>query len=197
MLKVAITGNIASGKSEVEKMLLNLGFKVADTDKINHFILMSDYSAILEIKNAFKDDDILDDGGAISREKLGRVVFSSLEKKLKLEEILHKRIFQKVEEFFQENDSKDVVFVSIPLLFETNQQDMFDKIIFVSADEDIRVERLMKRNNYSREYALNRMNSQGDELEKIKKSDFVIYNNSDFLKLKSQVKSVLEKLLNW
>ena len=76
MLKVAITGNIASGKSEVEKMLLNMGFKVADTDKINHFILISDYSAILEIKNAFKDEDILDEGGSISREKLGKVVFS-------------------------------------------------------------------------------------------------------------------------
>ena len=196
MLKVAITGNIASGKSEVEKMLLNLGFKVADTDKINHFILMSDYSAILEIKNAFKDEDILDDGGAISREKLGRVVFSSLEKKLKLEEILHKRIFEKVEEFFKENESRDVVFVSIPLLFETKQQEMFDKIIFVSADEDTRIKRLMKRNGYTKEYALERMNSQGEEFEKIKKSDFVIYNNSDFISLKNQVKTILEKIIN-
>ena len=196
MLKVAITGNIASGKSEVEKMLLNFGFKIADTDKINHFILMSDYSAILEIKNAFKEDDILDEGGAISREKLGKVVFSSLEKKLKLEEILHKRIFQKVEEFFKENESKDIVFVSIPLLFETNQQEMFDKIIFVSANDEIRIERLIKRNGYSREYALDRLRSQGEEEEKIKKSDFVIYNNSDFISLKNQVKSVLEKLIN-
>ena len=196
MLKVAITGNIASGKSEVEKMLLDFGFKVADTDKINHFILMSDFSAILEIKNAFKDDDILDDGGAISREKLGRVVFSSLEKKLKLEEILHKRIFQKVEDFFKENEARDIVFVSIPLLFETNQQAMFDKIIFVSVDNDIRIERLIKRNGYTREYALERIQSQGAESEKIKKSDFVIYNNSDFICLKNQVKDVLNQLLN-
>lgn len=196
MLKVAITGNIASGKSEVEKMLLNLGFKVADTDKINHFILMSDYSAILEIKQAFKDDDILDENGAISREKLGRCVFSSLDKKLKLEEILHKRIFQKVDEFFNENASKEVVFVSIPLLFETNQQNMFDKIIFVSADEDVRVDRLIKRNGYTKEYALTRIHSQSDEVEKILKSDFVIYNNSNFLNLQNQVRSILEKLVS-
>ena len=196
MLKVAITGNIASGKSEVEKMLLNMGFKVADTDKINHFILMSDYSAILEIKQAFKDEDILDENGAISREKLGRIVFSSLEKKLKLEEILHKRIFNKVEDFFKENANRDIVFVSIPLLFETNQQDIFDKIIFVSADVDVRVDRLIKRNGYTKEYALTRINAQDDELSKIQKSDFVIFNNSNFINLQNQVRSILEKLIN-
>ena len=114
MLKVAITGNIASGKSQVERILLTMGFKVADTDKLNHFILASDYSAIQEIKSAFIEDDILDENGHISREKLGKIVFSSVDKKIKLEEILHKRIFQKVEEFFKENSTRDIVFVAVP-----------------------------------------------------------------------------------
>ena len=84
MLKVAITGNIASGKSQVERILLTMGFKVADTDKLNHFILASDYSAIQEIKSAFIEDDILDENGHISREKLGKIVFLPLIKRLNL-----------------------------------------------------------------------------------------------------------------
>lgn len=196
MIKVALTGNIASGKSQVEKILLSLGYKVADTDKINHFILASDLSAIKEIKESFEEDDILDENKNISREKLGQIVFSAGWKKVKLEEILHKKIFDKVNEFFEQNKDEQLVFVSVPLLFETKQEDNFDKIVFISADEDIRLKRLMERNNYSEQYAKIRIASQKKEAEKIKKSDYIIYNNSDFINLRKQVNNVLNQLLN-
>ena len=194
MIKVAITGNIASGKSQVEKILLSLGYKVADTDKINHFILLTDMSAINEIKNSFSDDDILDENGVISREKLGKIVFSKDEKKEILESILHKRITAKVIEFFNRNENEKMVFVAVPLLFETHNEYLFDKIIFVSADEDIRLKRLMERNNYSQKYAKVRIASQLPEIEKIKKAYYVIYNNSDFISLRNQVNDVVNKL---
>ena len=195
MIKVGLTGNIASGKSQVEKILLSLGYKVADTDKINHYILLTDMSAIEEIKQAFIDDDILDDG-CISRQKLGRIVFSDKEKKQQLEAILHKRIMAKVQEFYNENKCEKVVFVAIPLLFETHQENMFDKIILVSADEDIRLKRLMERDNYSEKYAKVRIASQDSESSKISKSDFVIYNNSDFTGLRNQVAKIVSILEN-
>ena len=194
MLKVAITGNIASGKSQVEKILLSLGYKVADTDKINHYILASDMNVIKEIKNAFKEDDVLDEQGYISREKLGKIVFSQGLKRTILEGILHRKIYDKVEEFFKENEKEKAVFVSVPLLFETKQEDRFDKIIFVSADEDVRLKRLMERNNYTKTFAKSRIAAQDKEDDKIKKSDFIIYNNTNFISLRNQVNSILSQL---
>lgn len=195
MIKVAITGNIASGKSQVEKILISMGYKIADTDQINHFILASDIKTINKIKEEFKDDDILDEQGKISREKLGKIVFSVGWKKIKLEEILHNEINKKLEEFYIENRDKEIIFVSIPLLFETKQENKFDKIIFVSADEDIRLKRLIERNGYDKNYAKIRIASQQKETEKLKKSDYIIYNNSDLISLQKQVINILNQLI--
>lgn len=192
MIKVAIAGNIASGKSQAEKILSDMGYCVVDTDKINHALLSSDKNTISEIKNAFTS--IENDDGSISREKLGQIVFSDEKKKKLLEKILHKRIFEKLDEFFDENSDKAVVFVSIPLLFEVNKEKDFDKIIFISADKEIRLKRLIERNNYTEEYALKRINAQDNEAEKIRKSDFVIHNNSDLQTLKNQILNILEQL---
>lgn len=196
MLKIAITGNIASGKSQVENILIDLNYKVADTDKINHDILKNDIETINKIKNAFFSDDITDKNNDISREKLGKIVFSDNSKKTLLEKILHKRINEKVNEFFEENKKEKILFVSIPLLFETNQQENFDKIIFISADEKLRLQRLIKRNNYSFDYAIKRIKSQESEEQKIKKSDFIVYNNSDLRNLNNQISDILKKLTN-
>lgn len=195
MKKIAITGNIASGKSQVEKELISLGYKVADTDKINHEILENDKITIQEIKNAFSDCDILDEQGKLSREKIGKIVFSNNEKKQILEGILHKKIYEKLEAFYEKNKDEKLVFISIPLLFEAKQEDKFDKIVFISANEELRLKRLIERNNYDIEYAKKRIAAQEKEQIKIEKSDFVIYNNSDLSNLKNQIEKVLHQLI--
>ena len=194
MLKIAITGNIASGKSLVEDFLIKLGYKVIDSDKIVHNILENDNKTIKKIKELFSTDDILNVKGNISRDKLGKVVFSNIEKKKALEKIIHIIVKEKIDNFFELNKEEKFVFVSVPLLFEANFDKFFDKIIFISAPEDIRLSRLINRNKYSIEYAKKRIKSQECENEKIKKSDFVIYNKSDLKTLEEQIKNILNKL---
>lgn len=182
MLKVAITGNIAAGKSTVENFLKENGFKVLDTDHIGHTILDNNNAVI----DAFKDFDILDNGN-ISRTKLGIVVFNHPEKLELLNSILHPQIREKIEEFFNNNKSENTVYVSIPLLFEANMQDMFDKIIFVYADDEIRMQRLIKRNGYSNEYAQKRILSQLPQEDKLNKCDIIINNNGTLEDLQKQM----------
>lgn len=186
MIRIALVGNIASGKSTVEQVLTSNDFLVLDTDRVAHILLDNNQ----EVINAFKDFDILENG-KISREKLGRVVFSSKENKKKLENILHPQIRQEILKFFDENSDKKAVFVAIPLLFEAKMEDLFDKIVFVYTDDKIRLNRLIARNNYTLEYAKVRINSQLSQDEKVKKSDIVIFNNSTKEDLEKEVKAKL------
>lgn len=184
MLKAAITGNIASGKSQVEK-IISEKYPVYDADKIAH--------KILENQKDFYGYDVFTDG-KIDRKKLGELVFSNPDLKKKLEEIIHPQVKQEILKIFEQD--LPVVFISIPLLFETGFDRLFDKIIFVSADSKLRLERLMKRNNFTKEEALRRIQSQGAEEEKIQKSDFVICNNSTLTDLKTQTDLALAKIIN-
>jgi len=149
MLKIAITGNIASGKSTVEKIIENNGYKVYDTDKIAHNLLESSK----EVKEAF---------GTINRSEIAKIVFANSEKLQLLESILHPKVKEEILKIFSSNDN--VVFISVPQLFEAGFEDMFDKIIYLTADENLRAERLIKRNALSNEEALRRINAQKEIL---------------------------------
>lgn len=173
MIKVAIVGNIASGKTEFEKYLFKNDYVVFDTDVMAHDILIDKP----EIAKAFVDYDVFEHG-RLSREKLGKLVFDNEELKTKLEDLVHPMILDDIERIFKTYEDEKFVFISVPLLFEVGWEKFFDKIIFIKSDEDIRLNRLMQRNGYTKEYAQKRINSQMKQDEKIKKADFVVENNS-------------------
>ena len=169
MLKIAITGNIAAGKSEVEK-IISENYPVYDADKIAHKFL-----------------------GNVDRRALGEKVFNDPIARKELESFIHPKVKDEILNIFTKITTP-VVFVSIPLLFETGFDKLYDKILLVQCNDDIRLEHLMKRNNFTKEQALARMNSQMPQEDKIVKSDYVIYNNSNLDELKKQVTKFIDEL---
>ena len=194
MLKVAVTGNIASGKSAFEDILKSKGFEVLDTDAVSHNLL-KDETIKTEIKNVFCDFEIFE-GSEISRPKLGKIVFNDDNLRKKLEGILHPGIMDEVRRFFRrkEEQGEKIAFASVPLLFETGFEKFFDKIILVYAADDIRLERLVKRDNLSLEYAQNRLNLQISQNKKLSLADYVLYNNKDFESLRQEADKIVSLL---
>jgi len=190
MIKAAITGNIASGKSTVQNIIQDYGYKVIDTDIISKKYLTVKNKSLYE---TFKDYDVFENG-EFSRYKVGQLIFSDEYARKKIAEIMHPQIKDDMLRFFKENEKEKMAFVGIPLLFEANMQDLFDKVIFVYANDDIRLERLIKRNNYTIEHAKDRMNSQQSQDAKIELSDYIICNNNSIEDLQDKVKKVLDEL---
>lgn len=192
MLKVAITGNIASGKSQVENYIMSKGYSVLDTDVVAHNLLENDFVKN-KVINAFAGYEICENS-KISRLKLGELVFCNSDLKKKLEGILHPIIQQEIEKFFLLNKKEKLVFVSVPLLFEVGFEKFFDKTILVFADDKIRLERLLKRNGLSVNDAQKRLNSQISQDNKLSLADYVIYNNSSLESLFITVDKIIQIL---
>jgi len=194
MLKIGITGNIAAGKSTVEELLIEKGFKVLDADDLAHDLLR-EKSVKTKIVEAFDSYDILENG-ELSRPKLGKVIFTNIQDRQLLESILHPLIKEEIRQFFSASEKREeVVFVSVPMLFEAKFEDVFDKIILVYADDDIRIQRLIARNDLNEEMAQNRLNIQMSQDKKKPLSAYIIFNNESVDDLILQVDDLVEKLL--
>lgn len=183
MKKIAICGNIASGKTTVQNILEEKGYKVLDTDEVSHKLLTIQNKPLYD---AFKDFDVFE-RGEFSRYKVGQLIFSDEKARQKIASIMYPQIAEEIKKFFEKNKTENIVFVGIPLLFEANMQSLFDKIIFICTDDEIRLERLLKRNNYSLEHAKARMNSQVSQDLKMKMCDYIINNNGSIDNLRAQI----------
>ena len=191
---IGLTGNIASGKSTVENIIKDKGYKIIDADDICHEILENNKQVIEQIKLLFKDFDVLNSDKSLNRAKIGEIVFFENQYKSKLESILHPVIKEEINNFINKNNNEKMIFISVPLLFEAKMENMFDKIIFVKADEKIRLQRLLKRNSYTIEQAQKRIDAQIKEEEKIKLSDYVIENNLSTEDLQNNTEKILALL---
>ncbi len=177
--KIAITGNFGAGKSTVGGILNSLGYVVIDTDKIVHDLLSEKSDLTNELVSIFGKRIINTESTYfINKKELANIVFKNTEEKATLEKIIHPKVREKTNSFIEDNKDKNKVFVLIPLLFETHQENNYDEIWCVTCEEKTQTERLLKR-GFSIEEINSRLLSQISQEIKIKKSHFIIDNSKD------------------
>lgn len=193
MLKnIGLTGGIACGKSKVAEIFHELGFYTIDSDVISRKVMEKGETAYLKIIEYF-GNDILDDNGEIIRKKLGSIVFSNKEKLKVLEEIVHPAIFdyeKKLRSQIYGKDNKAVIITHAAKMIESGSFSNYDALIVVTADKNIQLERLIKRDNITYEQAQKILNNQLSNEERLKFAKFIIDNSSDIDNLYKEVKRV-------
>ena len=201
---IGLTGGIGTGKSTVSQILRNKGFSVIDLDVISHKVI--EFPSVVEkiVKNFGKEvlennENNNDGNRTVSREKLGKIIFSDKEKRFTLNSIMHPEILRIMHKKILECESKNekenkIIFVEIQLLFEVQWEKEFDYILLVAAKRDIQVRRVLERDKRSEKEAWDIINSQMSLDEKRGKSDFVIENDGNIDDLNRKVDKFLKIL---
>ena len=191
MIQIGITGGIGSGKTTVCRVLEQLHIPVYYADDESKKILAS---ADIEKRVAkVFGNAVLDEQGNLNRAKLSAIVFEHPTELQKLTSILHPAVNEHYHAWLKTQKNKSMVAKEAAVLFESGAFAQMDKIITVYAPKELRIERTMQRNNYTRQEILNRMKQQLSEKEKIRQSDFVIYNDGKKLVI-PQVLQILHQL---
>ncbi|MFD1773137.1 dephospho-CoA kinase [Paenibacillus rhizophilus] len=193
---MGLTGGIASGKSTVSAILAEKGAKVVDADAIAREVMLPGHEVLAAVAKHFGEGILLPDG-TLNRSKLGEIVFNDPEALKALNGMTHpaiRRITRERMQALEKEAPERLVIADIPLLFESGQEDMFERILVVYAPREIQLERLMKRNGLTREQAEARLDSQMDIELKRAKADFVINNSGDVADTERQIAVLWDRL---
>lgn len=192
MRNIGMTGGIGSGKNQVADIFNQLGFYTIDSDISSRKVMEKGEAAYEKIVSFF-GSDILDKNDNILRKKLGDIVFSDKAKLKTLENIVHPAIYEyekKERSKIYGRDDKAVVITHAALIIESGSIDKYDALIVISCPDELQVERVMQRDNFSEEKARNIVVHQMPNEERLKYADFIIDNSSTLDDLYNEVKRV-------
>jgi dephospho-CoA kinase len=196
MIKVGLTGGIASGKSVVGEMFVKLGAHLIQADAIGHWLMEPGRPVYQKVVAAFSTG-ILNSDGTINRAKLAEAAFGAASRVKELNAIVHPAVIAQENEWMKEigaRDPKAIAIVEAALILEAGTADRFDYLVVVTCREPQRVERLAGRLAISLEAAraevARRMAAQMSDEEKIKAADFVIDNSGPLDATERQVREV-------
>lgn len=192
MLKVALTGGIGSGKSAAGDFFEDLGAVVIDADQLARDVIERGTEGFDELVVTFGDDIL--SNGILDRTKLGQIVFSDVQARKKLEEIIHPRVQAAFNEIVETSPQGAVIVYQIPILVETAGKDRFDYVITVEATLENRIARLKERGMKGYEIEA-RMKIQATDAERAEIADAVFNNDGDSDQLLRQVENVYEDVL--
>jgi dephospho-CoA kinase len=196
MLRVGLTGGLASGKTFVGHALRDLGCYLIEADELGHQVLQPGGEAYDAVIHAF-GSDILDQDAFIDRHKLGELVFDKPDLLAKLSGLVHPPVVQRQERMIAEIAKADpaaIVVVEAAILVETGSYKRFDRLIVAVCSPEQQMERAMKRAAYTREEAVARLSRQLPLEEKVRVADYVIDTSGTKEKTLEQVRAVYGSL---
>lgn len=195
MLLIGLTGNIASGKTEVARIFADLGATVIDADQLSREAVQPGSPALAAI-TARWGDRVLNADGSLNRAAMRGIAFSNVRDREALNAIVHPAVKQLRDQLVDEARRRGdtVVVAAIPLLFEAGLEHEYDRVILVDAPDDVRLSRLVRRRGIGAEEARRMMAAQMPASLKRAKSDVVIENQSDLKALRRAVERVWSDL---
>jgi dephospho-CoA kinase len=181
MKVIGLTGGIGSGKSTVARVFETLGVPVFDADKEAKALYSTDKTLLSELVTIF-GKEILDDNGELDKNALARIVFANESALQKVNALVHPRVANRFEQWKSKQNAAFVV-REAAILFESGSYQDCDAVIVVTAPEELRISRVMKRSGFSRDEVRNRMARQWPEEELVRRADHQIINDTQTLLL--------------
>ncbi len=195
MIRIGLTGVLGSGKSTVLGLFAQQAMPVLEADDVAREVLAPGEAAAKKTIKAF-GLDILKQDGAIDRAKLAKIVFADGRKLERLNLIVHPPVRRQIKRFLvaQKAEGKHLCAVSVPLLYETGLEKLFDVVVVVAASKDVVLRRVEQSGRMGRNEALRRLKFQMPLTEKCKRADYVLDNGGSRVKLRKQVQDLLKEL---
>ena len=177
MLRIALTGGIATGKSSVLRRLQHHGIPTIDADVLAREVVHPGSPAASAIRDRFGDTLFTEDG-QLDRKALGALVFRDAEARLALERIIHPQVYSRITRWFDGlPESTPLAVADIPLLFETGREGDFDAVIVAACEPDAQVARVVQRDGLSEHDARQRLAAQWPIADKVRRADHVIWTD--------------------
>ena len=194
MLVLGLTGNIGCGKSSVSTIFMENNIKVVDADIVARQIF-DDKNLLNEVFSTF-GKSIRNQDGSLNRRALGNIVFNDDEKLILLNNLTHPKIKQKILSKVEEykNQGEKIVVIDAALLIEDDYIPYIQKLILITCRKEIQINRIIARDNCTKEEAISRINSQMSQEEKVKFADYIIDNSNSFEELQKKVLELISVL---
>lgn len=189
-LHIGLTGGIASGKSTVCNIFAKLGAAIIDADVIAKQICQQGMPTYQQIVTHFGKGILLETGD-LNRAALRQIIFQNIDAKKALETIVHPQVRQALTSHLKQSPAA-VTIVAVPLLIEAEMQDMFDRILLVTANYNTQLTRLLARETISETLAGQMISAQIDDQQRLHYADDIIDNNGDVEKLTGQIEKLMK-----
>lgn len=198
MIILGLTGSIGCGKSMLSNILKDNNIHIIDADEISRKIFEDE--KLLSLVFEYFGYSIKNKDGTLNRKALGNIVFNDDNKLIELNKLTHPKIKEKILNEIEKArlHYKDIVVIDAPLLIEGGYLEIVDKVLVITCDENIQINRIQQRDNCSQEDALSRISSQISQQEKVKYADYIIDNSGNLEELQKKSNEFLVYMKeNW